>query len=165
MPDILSQGGGDREHSPWPRRLAAIAVLALVAAVVVTHLPRHRQAQPAPAAGTENPVSSSGPSWTGLADGPNGITGQTLPWDGSIRLPVAGEQPVWFSPGTGRLTPIGGLPRSMLGYQFTRIADGWVVQANHPVKLGCDSCAGNPLPVYFLRDSAQSAIEIGRAHV
>ena len=48
MPDILSQGGGDREHSPWPRRLAAIAVLALVAAVIVTHLPNHRQAHPAP---------------------------------------------------------------------------------------------------------------------
>jgi hypothetical protein len=163
MPDILSQGGGDREHSPWPRRLAAIAVLALVAVVIVTHLPRHRQAHPAQAAGTGNPVSSSGPSWTGLADGPNGITGQTLPWDGSIRLPVAGEQPVWFSPGTGRLTPIGGLPRSMLGYQFIRIADGWVVQANPAAKLGCGSCAGTPLPVYFLRDSAQSAILVGAA--
>jgi hypothetical protein len=163
MPDILSQGGGDREHSPWPRRLAAIAVLAVVAAVIVTHLPRHRQAHPAQAVGTGNPVSSSGPSWTGLADGPNGITGQTLPWDRSIRLPVAGEQPVWFSPGTGRLTPIGGLPRSMLGYQFIRIADGWVVQANAAAKAGCGSCAGNPLPVYFLRDSAQSAIPVGAA--
>jgi uncharacterized membrane protein len=165
MPDILSQGGGDRERGPWPRRLAAFAVLAVVAAVVVTHLPGHRPAQAhhTQAAGTGNPVSNSGPSWTGLADGPNGITGQTLPWDGSIRLPVRGEQPVWFSPGTGRLTPIGGLPRSMLGYEFTRMTDGWVVQANPATKLGCGSCAGSPLPVYFLRDSAQSAIPVGTA--
>ena len=31
MPDILSQGGG-RESGPWPRRVAAVAVLVLVAA-------------------------------------------------------------------------------------------------------------------------------------
>jgi hypothetical protein len=164
MRDILSQGG-DREPSPWLRRLAVVAVLALVAVVVAIHFPRHR---PAPAhhtqaAGSGSPVSSSGPSWTGLADGPNGITGQTLPWDGSVRLPVTGEQPVWFEPGTGRLTPIGGLPRSMPGYEFTRIADGWLVEANLAAEPGCNSCAGNPLPVYFLRDSAQSAIPVGTA--
>jgi hypothetical protein len=164
MRDILSQGG-DREPSPWPRRLAVFTVLALVAVVVAVHFPRHR---PAPAhhtraAGSGSPVSSSGPSWTGLADGPNGITGQTLPWDGSVRLPITGEQPVWFWPGSDRMTPIGGLPPAMLGYQFTRVAHGWAVQANPAAKPGCGNCAGVPLPVYFLGDRAQSVIHVGLA--
>src|SRR6266702_2856387 len=164
MPDILSQGG-DREPKRWPRRLAAIAVLVLVAVVVVDHLPRHRNApaQPRRTSGAGNPVSSSGPSWTGLADGPNGITGQTLPWDGSIRLPVTGEQPVWYWPGTGRMTSIGGLPHAMLGYQFIRIGGGWAVQANPDVKPGCGGCAGQPRPVYFLGDGAHSATQVGLA--
>jgi len=164
MRDILSQGG-DREPSPWLRRLAVVAVLALVAVVVATHFPRHRPAPAhhAQAAGSESPVSSSGPSWTGLADGPNGITGQTLPWDGSVRLPITGEQPVWFWPGSDRMTPIGGLPPAMLGYRFTRVAHGWAVQANPAAKPGCGSCAGVPRPVYFLGDSAQSVIQVGLA--
>jgi len=44
MPDILGQGG-ERQRGPWPRRLAAIAALLLVAGVIVLHLPRHAPAR------------------------------------------------------------------------------------------------------------------------
>ena len=53
VPDILSQGGG-REPGPWPRRVAAAAVLVLAAVVIVQHLPRssHSPARPTQAAAT-----------------------------------------------------------------------------------------------------------------
>jgi len=38
MDDLLILGS-DRERSPWPRRLAVVAVLIAVAVVVITHLP------------------------------------------------------------------------------------------------------------------------------
>ena len=60
---------------------------------------------------------------------PDGIDGPTLPWAGSLRLPVTGPQPTWFSPATGRSEPIGGLPADSSGYQFTRVGGGWAVQA------------------------------------
>lgn len=170
MSDILGQGGNG-PASPWPRRLAAAAVLLLVAVVVVLHLPRHRPnparrgraAAAASPAGPAAPVSAAVP---GLAYGPDGITGPTVPWDRSVRLPVAGQQPAWLSPATGRVSPIAGLPRDSSGYQFTRIAGGWAVQASsaaQPGRTGCGTCAGGPLPVYFLAGAARSATPVGLA--
>src|ERR1700735_1367078 len=53
MDDILSQGG-DREPSPWPRRLAVIGALILVVAggAVYLSLPRHPHSPPAAAPGS-----------------------------------------------------------------------------------------------------------------
>ena len=65
----------------------------------------------------------------GLPDVPDGIGGRTVPWADSLRLPVSGTRPAWFSPGTGRFEPIGGLPADSSGYQFTRVSGGWAVQA------------------------------------
>jgi hypothetical protein len=163
MDDVLSQGG-DREPSRWPRRLAAIAASVVLAVVIVGHLTRGRAHRPAaaPAAG---PVQLAGPGSgaAGLLDEPNGIIGKALPWARSLRLPVTGEQPAWFWPATGRVQPIGGLPRDRSGYLFTRVGGGWAVQADSAVQLGCGSCAGRRLPVYFLADRAQSATEVGTA--
>ena len=168
MDDILSQGG-DREPSPWPRRLAAIAVIIglVVAGAVYLSLPRHRQppvaALPAPA--TASPVPSPPP---GLAlpappPGPDGIAGHTLAWDPGLRLPVAGTQPAWFSPASGRSEAIGGLPDDRSGYQFTRAVGGWAVQASSAAPLGCGTCAGPPAPVWFLADGARSVTRVGTA--
>jgi hypothetical protein len=165
MPDILGQGG-DREPRRWPRRVAALAILLLAAAVVVLHLPRHRPdaARHRPAASAASPApSASGELSPGLAAESSGLIGQTLPWDGSLRLPVTGEQPLWLWPATGRTRAIGGLPRDRYGYQFTRIGGGWAVQALSGRPAGCGNCAGPPLPVYFLGDGAQSVIPVGLA--
>ncbi len=168
MPDILSQGR-DREPRPWPRRVAAIAALLLVAVAIVTHLPRHRHAAARPgraaATGTSGPlsVSATGPAVAGLSGEPVGVAGPTLPWPGSLRLPVTGAQPAWFWPATGHLQRIGGLPRDGSGYSFTRVGGGWAVQPGSAVRPGCGSCAGAPVPVYFLGDRARSVTPVGTA--
>jgi hypothetical protein len=166
MPDILGQGG-DREPRRWPRRLAAVAALLLVIAVIATHLPGHR-----PAASRRHPAGANpapvAPGSEALAPGPadesSGLVGQTLPWAGSLRLPVAGSRPLWFWPATGRTKPIGGLPRDRYGYQFTRVAGGWAVQALSGTPVGCGDCVGPPLPVYFLGNQAQSVTQVGLAN-
>jgi hypothetical protein len=166
--DILSQGG-DREPGPWPRRVAAIAVLVLVAFVIVWHLPRHRQptAHPHRAAVTVTPlpsVASGAHSGVGPAAGPGGLSGQVMPGDSNLRLPVTGQQPAWLWPATGRMRAIGGLPREKPGYQFIRMAGGWAVEANSAARLRCSSCAGPRMPVYFLADRAPSVTLVGTAN-
>jgi hypothetical protein len=167
VPDTVSQGG-DREPGPWPRRVAAAAVLVLAAVVIVQHLPRsrHAPARPARAAATVTaPAAASGAAEpaAALASVPNGITGPTLSWPGGLRLPVAGPRPAWFWPGTGQMVPIGGLPPQRSGYEFIRAAGGWAVQAGPGAQAGCGGCAGPRRAVYFLADGARSVTRVGLA--
>jgi hypothetical protein len=169
VPDILSQGG-DRESGPWPRRIAAAAVLALVAVTVVYFLPRsgHGRARPARAAATAAPLppgqAQAVSGDIGVAAEPGGITGQTLAWPGGLRLPATGQRPAWFWPATGRMAPIGGLPRQPSGYEFIRTAGGWAVQSSPADPAGCGSCAGPLRTVYFLADTGQSVTRVGLAN-
>jgi hypothetical protein len=164
VPDILSQGGG-RETGPWPRRVAAAAVLVLVAVTIVHYLPRsqHGTVRPVRAGiiGARPPTAVSGD--VGVAAEPDGITGQVLSWPGGLRLPASGEQPAWFWPATGRVAPIGGLPRQPSGYQFIRTPGGWAVQASPAAQAGCGLCAGPRRAVYFLANHAQAATQVGLA--
>jgi hypothetical protein len=168
VPDILSQGGG-RESGPWPRRVAAVAVLVLVAALIVHYLPRsrHGTARPVRAAVTVAPlpsaVSHAVSGDAGVAAEPDGITDQVLSWPGGLRLPATGERPVWFWPATGQVMPIGGLPPQQSGYQFIRAAGGWAVQAGPGAQAACGSCAGPRRAVYFLADGGRSATRAGLA--
>ncbi len=168
MPDILSQGGG-RESGPWPRRMAAAAVLALVAVTIVHYLPRsrHGTARPVRAAVTAAPVppavSGAVSGDAGVAAEPDGITGQTLSWPGGLRLPATGERPEWFWPATGQVVPIGGLPLQRSGYQFIRAAGGWAVQAGPSAQAVCGSCAGPRRAVYILADRGRSVTRAGLA--
>ena len=164
MPDILSQGGS-RESGPWPRRVAAAAVLALVAVTIMHYLPRsrHGTARPVRAAVTATPLPLAVSGDVGVAAEPNGITGQTLSWPGGLRLPATGERPVWFWPTTGQVAPIGGLPLQRSGYQFIRATGGWAVKAGPAAQVGCGSCAGPPRAVYFLADHAQAVTQVGLA--
>jgi hypothetical protein len=167
VPDILSQGGG-REYGPWPRRVAAVAALVLAAVLIVHYLPRsqHKAAKPARAAVTAAPlppaVARAASGDAGVAAEPDGITG-VLSWPAGLRLPAAGERPSWFSPDTGQVMPIGGLPPQPSGYQFIRAAGGWAVQADPGPRAACGSCAGPQRAVYFLADRGQSAAGVGRA--
>jgi hypothetical protein len=159
MPDILGQGG-ERQRGPWPRRLAAIAVLLLVASVIVLHLPRHAPARRS--AAPRRPASTVPAA--GAAALPDGVTGNTLPWDSSTRLPVAGSRPIWLWPATGRTEPIGGLPPDGFGYQFTSVVGGWAIQPGPGTQSGCSGCAGPPRPVYFLGNRAPSVARVGLAN-
>jgi hypothetical protein len=156
--DILSQGG-DREPSPWPRRLAVIGALLLVVVggvvyLSVPHSPSTTVPTPAP----------SGLSVPALPAEPDGIGGPTLPWAASLRLPTGGTQPAWFSPFTGRSEAIGGLPADSSGYQFIRISGGWAVQPNAAGKTANDDYAVPPLPIWFLADGARSVTRVGTAN-
>ena len=166
MPDILSQGGGDRAPGPWPRRVAVLAGLVLLAAVLVWHLPRHRPpaARPHRAAAAPPLVVSGVPSGAYQPGRPGGASGQVMASGSSLRLPVTGPQPAWLWPATGRRAVIGGLPRDPLGYQFIHLAGGWAVQASTAARPGCTSCAGPGRPVYFLADRAASVTLAGTAN-
>jgi len=188
MRDILSQG---RDHGPgpWPRRLAVIAAAATALTVLtieaVPHLQHHRSAaaqRPRDAA-TAKQAALSVPGFAapGGRAQPDGVIGQAMLRDRSLRLPVAGERPSWFWPATGRMEPIGRLPRERSGYLFVRVGGGWAVQPGTAAQpgsaqpgsaqpgsagsAGCGGCAGPPLPVYFLADHAQSATRIGTANL
>lgn len=175
MDDILSQGG-DREPSPWPRRLAVIGAVLLAVVGGVIYLGHSRHAHSTPAALPTPVTSSPVPAPAGLAvpalpDQPDGIGGPTLPWGDSLRLPVTGTRPAWFSPATGGSELIGGLPADSSGYQFTRVQGGWAVQAGPTggAQAGgdrnsaCGDCAGPPRPVWSLADGARSATRVGTA--
>jgi hypothetical protein len=175
--DILSQGD-DREPRQWPRRRWVIAALALavVAGVVYVVVPRHQPAvsatppaspsATAPADAIPSPISVSGNVLTpGEPAEPDGIVIPTSPWADSLRLPVAGPQPTWFWPATGRSERIGGLPADSAGYQFAPADGGWAVQADSAAKIACDGCSGLAMPVWFLADGARSATRVGLANL
>jgi hypothetical protein len=164
MHDILSQGG-DREPGPWrrrgPRLLAAAAAVVLAAVLIAVHLPHHPQAPAQPRhspAVAPLPAEAVPQGAAGLGGSAVGVAGPTLRWNGSTRLPVNGQQPAWFWPATGRSVAIRGLPRDSAGYQFTRAAGGWVIQAGPGAQQ-----ADAPGPVWFLGDQARTATRIGLA--
>jgi hypothetical protein len=161
MDDILSQGG-DGDPSRWPRRLAVIGVPILVAVASIVYLSVGRH-QHAPAAALPAPAIT-GTVGLAVPAEPNGIGGPSLPWAGSLRLPVAGAQPAWFSPATGGSEPIGGLPADSSGYQFIRIDGGWAVQANAAGNTASGDWVVPPLPVWFLADGARSVTRVGTAN-
>ena len=98
-----------------------------------------------------------------MAAEPDGITGQVLSWPDGLRLPTSGERPAWFWPATGRVAPIGGLPRQPSSYQFIRATGGWAVRANAAGQVGCGLCAGPRRAVYFLADHARAVTRVGLA--
>ncbi len=170
MDDILSQGGDDDGPARWQRRLALIGAPLLVAVASLGYLSfaHHAHsatdARPTPGAASTGagPVSLVEP---GPPSGSDGIDGPTLPWAGSLLLPVAGPQPTWFAPATGRSEPIGGLPADSAGYQFTRVNGGWAVQASSGGMTACGACGRPSLPVWFLADGARSVTRVGTANL
>jgi hypothetical protein len=169
LDDILSQGG-DRDPGRRPGRLALLGapVLAAVAGLAYLGLAHHAHS-PAAARPSSASVSAAPGSVSLVAPGPpsgsDGIDGPTRPWAGGLRLPVAGPQPAWFAPATGRSEPIGGLPADSAGYQFTRVDGGWAVQASPGGMTDCGVCDRPSLPVWFLADGARSVTRVGPANL
>jgi hypothetical protein len=86
MDDLLILGP-DREPGPWPRRLAAVAVLIVLALVVVTHLPHKPETSSRRPAAT----ASAGPvQLAGLGSGAAGLLDQA---DGIARPAVPATSP------------------------------------------------------------------------
>ena len=179
--DILSQGD-DREPRQWPRRVWVLAALALavVAGVVYVVIPHHQPAATAAAAPSPS-ASPSAEAPAGANPGSISVSGnlvipgepvtrdgiviRTQPWADGLRLPVAGPQPTWFWPATGRSERIGGLPADSAGYQFAPVDGGWAVEGDSAAKNACSGCAGFAMPVWFLADGAPSATRVGTANV
>lgn len=161
MPDILSQGQDRKRGLPWARLAVVAAVLIALTVVIVQNYPRHRHpARPRSASSTQAPAALPAP---GLPGGPDGVAGPSLPWQAAVRLPVTGPQPSWYWPATGRIEPVGGLPLSRPGYQFTRVSGGWAVQPNAPGPSCGDGCAAGPVPAYYVPDSGRAAHLVGVA--
>src|ERR1700752_5549093 len=96
MDDLLILGP-DRDPSPWPRRLAVVAVLIAVAVVVITHLPDKREA-PSHRLAVKVSVSAGPVQLAGLGSGAAGLLGQA---DGVTRRARA----VTSSPARGWSSP------------------------------------------------------------
>jgi hypothetical protein len=168
MDDIISQGGDDRPPAIWRRRIAlGVALVAVIALVVV----EHRSHGPAPSAAIRHQHVSRRPSAvvpikvqaTGVVAQPAKIAAVTVRPSGRLRLPRTGERPAWFWPGRSRTEPIGGLPASKPGYEFTRLASGWAIQPVSSVRNGCGNCPGAPLPVYYLSSRARTATTVAES--
>jgi hypothetical protein len=166
MPDILSQGR-DRDPRPWPRRLVAVGAVVLAAALITLYATGHARSPAHTASATPSAPAplATGALASGAGDAPDGVTGPTLRWGSTVALPLSGDEPSWLWPATGRTRPIGGLPASGAGYQFTRISGGWAVQVDLAGSTACSYCNTEPLPVYFLGDQARTATKVGSANL
>jgi hypothetical protein len=133
MDDILSQGG-DREPSRWPRRLAPLAVLVVLAVVIVMHIPHGRttlERPPAVAAtGGAVQLAGLGSGAASLLDRGGWVTGPGLPWTGTFRVVYLGQHP-GLRTVTYNLVSGGGPGRRGFGYlviRYMRVGGGSTVQ-------------------------------------
>jgi hypothetical protein len=166
--DIISQGGDRRPPSRRRRLALGVTLVAVVALVVVEHLP-HPAPAPAPARHRPpvftvvQPARISFPvriSVQGPATLPNGAPGPTIVRIGTERLTLTGSPPSWFWPVKGRIRPITGFAAEEPGYEFTRLDGGWVVV---PAEVGSPS-PGSAAPAFFLPDGARTAKLLGVAN-
>lgn len=175
MEDIISHGRPPRRG--WRRRAVPVAVVVAVAALVVVEHIGHggagRQGRPGREAAAGKARGARHEAPTGLG----GTLGEEQPWLATARMPRTGVQPAWFLLASGDVQSIGGLPGYGLGYAFTRIQGGWVLQpklggrvtcgdCSQPtssVQAGCGSCPGPPTAAYYLGNHARAVTTIGVA--
>lgn len=91
---------------------------------------------------------------------PSAMSGPPMPPGNSVRLLLTGPRPAWFSMATRLTERIRGLPWQRFGYGFTRVAGGWSARP-YPAGPQClPTCAGPPLPNYFIADGSPRATRI-----
>jgi hypothetical protein len=162
MEDIISQGDDRRPPNRWRRIAIVVAVLAVGGLVVVEHLPHSAAPARHPARHSAAPKGKSvrvSIHVEGPATLPSGVTGPTVKWASTGRLPLTGARPAWFWPAKGRIRPIAGLPSDRYGYSFTRVGGGWAVL---PDEVGSASF-GPAVPVFFLPNGSHTVDMIGVA--
>ena len=139
------------------RRYLALgtAIIAVVAGAVAVSTGSGADSHPQPPG--RHSVAAANPV-------PSAMSGLPMPPGNSVRLLLTGPRPAWFSVASRQTERIAGLPWQRLGYGFARVAGGWSAQ---PVTAGpqcLPTCAGPPLPNYFIADGSPRATRIGRGY-
>lgn len=94
MDDIVNLGS-DREPGRWPRRLAPIVILLVLAVVIVMHVPRGQTTAEHPPAATvpvgQIQLAGPGSGAASLLDRGGWVTGPGLPFAGTFRMVYLGQ--------------------------------------------------------------------------
>jgi hypothetical protein len=146
-PEALIREARRRQRRRWLATAAALVMVVGGAAVVIAGSGVGGRPRPPgrPANAAPKPV-------------PSVLSGLPMPAGSTVRLLLTGRRPAWFSTATRRTEPIEGLPWNRAGYAFTRVVGGWSAQP-YPAGPGClPTCAGPPLPHYFIADRSPRAV-------
>jgi hypothetical protein len=149
-PEALIREARRRQHRRWLAAAAALVMVAAGAAAVIAGSAAGGHPRPPgrPASATAKPALSA-------------MSGVPMPAGSGVRLLLTGRRPAWFWTATRRTEPIEGLPWNGGGYGFTRVLGGWSAQPA-PAGPGClPTCAGPPVPNYFIADGSPRAARIG----
>jgi hypothetical protein len=138
---------------------AAVAVLAAVAITVPIGIALHGRISRSashPASPLTSPPAKLPTSMRGLPI-PAGMNFEFL-----VTTPNGAD---WYSTATQRTDPIASLPALAGGYQFGRVAGGWVASPlNYQSPCPTNQCAGPPVTFYFIADGSQTATRIGTGY-
>jgi hypothetical protein len=147
-PEALIREARRRQRRRWLAAGVATLMVLAGAAVIASFGAGSRPRLPGrPVTGTVKPA-------------PSAMSGLPLPPGSGVRLLLTGRRPAWFSLATRRTELIQGLPWNRDGYAFIRVVGGWSAQP-YPAGPGClPTCAGPPLPNYFIADGSPRAARI-----
>lgn len=148
-----------RRHRRATALRAAAAVLAVLALTVPIWVVLHSQ------------ISRSGSSPASALTAPparlpTAMSGLPIPAGMKFEfLETTANGAGWYSAATQRTEPIAGLPALAGGYQFGRVAGGWVASPlNYQSPCPTNQCAGPPVTFYFIADGSLTATRIGTGY-
>ena len=150
-PEAVIREARRRQHRRWLAAAAALVTVVAGAAVVI-----------AGSGGGSHPRPPARHAAATAKPAPSALSGLPMPTGSGVRLLLTGRRPAWFSLATRRAEPIKGLPWNRAGYGFIRVVGGWSAQPYTYAGPGClPTCAGPPLPNYFIADGSPRAVRIG----
>jgi len=139
-----------RRRRRWLAAAAALVMVSAGAAVVI-----------AGSGGGGRPRPPGRHASTAPKPVPSTMRGLPMPAGSSVRLLLTGQRPAWFWTATRRTEAIKGLPWNRAGYGFTRVVGGWSAQPAPAGPRCLPTCAGPPVPNYFIADGSRRAVRIG----
>jgi hypothetical protein len=150
-PEAVIREARRRQRRRWLAAAAALVMVVAGAAVVI-----------AGSGGGSRPRPPGRPATAAPKPAPSTMSGLPMPPGSGVRLLLTGRRPAWFWTATRRTEPIKGLPWNKAGYGFIRVVGGWSAQPYTYAGPGClPTCAGPPLPNYFIADGSPRAASIG----